>query len=61
MNVPDAARPERRCGNEGCARPAEPGEAYCDACSLDRLLFDREERHRQVEASPRRSLEERRT
>ncbi|HTY41627.1 MAG TPA: hypothetical protein VMH79_07125 [Thermoanaerobaculia bacterium] len=37
-----------RCQNEGCPRPAEPGEAYCAACCLDRNLFRRDERRAEV-------------
>lgn len=33
-----------QCENEACGRPAEPGEAYCAACALDRALYFRERR-----------------
>lgn len=34
------------CLNEGCVRRAEPGEAFCAACELERSLFDRDRRRR---------------
>lgn len=34
----------RRCVNEACPRPAEPGERFCSACGLERSLFRRERR-----------------
>lgn len=33
------------CANEACPRPAEAGEAYCDACGLERSLYRRDSRH----------------
>lgn len=33
-----------RCENEGCARPAEPGERYCVVCDLERTLYQRDAR-----------------
>jgi hypothetical protein len=33
------------CANEACPRPAEPGEAYCGACGLERSLYRRDSRH----------------
>jgi hypothetical protein len=38
-----------RCGNEGCPRPAESGEAYCFECGLEWSLYRRDGR-RQDEA-----------
>jgi hypothetical protein len=35
------ARAERRCANEACPRPAEPRDAYCASCGLERSLFTR--------------------
>jgi hypothetical protein len=52
MNAPEGAT--RECLNEGCFRPAEPGEAYCDACGLERCLFDRDARASRIEADERR-------
>ncbi len=37
------------CRNEGCARPAEPGEDYCSACGLERSLFRRDDRREWTE------------
>ena len=51
---------EVSCGNEGCARPAEPGERYCGACGLERSLYDRDERRQQTTAGGARSAEPRR-
>jgi hypothetical protein len=36
-----AANGDDRCGNDACARPAEPGDAYCAPCGLERSLFTR--------------------
>jgi hypothetical protein len=36
--------PARPCGNEGCPRPAESGEAYCSECGLEWSLFCRDGR-----------------
>ena len=41
MNIDVTARP---CCNEGCPRPAAPGDPYCEACSIERALFRRDER-----------------
>lgn len=30
-----------RCANDACPRPAEPGDAYCASCGLERSLFTR--------------------
>jgi hypothetical protein len=30
-----------RCANAPCPRPAEPGDAYCAPCGLERSLFTR--------------------
>ena len=30
-----------RCANAPCPRPAEPGDAYCGSCGLERSLFTR--------------------
>lgn len=43
-----------RCANEACPRPAESGEAYCDACGLERWLYRRDSR-REGQARPERS------
>jgi len=40
-----------RCENEGCPRPAEPGEPWCAACCLDRNLFWRDERRSRIPVS----------
>jgi len=32
------------CDNEGCTRPAAPGERMCETCDLDRSLFQRDSR-----------------
>ena len=37
----ERTRPEL-CANEGCARVAPPGERFCEACDLDRSLFQRD-------------------
>lgn len=39
------------CANEACPRPAEPGEAYCGDCDLERSLYRRDSRHA-AESSP---------
>jgi hypothetical protein len=41
--------PVRRCGNEGCPRPAESGEAYCCECGLEWSLFRRDWRRENEE------------
>ncbi len=39
----DSNFPERSsCANEGCLRPAPPGERFCETCELDRSLFQRD-------------------
>ena len=37
----ETERRPSRCANETCPRPAEPGDAYCSACGLERSLFTR--------------------
>ncbi len=49
MNTPNSRGVS--CGNEGCARPAEPDERYCGACGLERSLYDRDERRREMTAA----------
>jgi hypothetical protein len=34
-------RRAKRCANDACPRPAEPGDAYCASCGLERSLFTR--------------------
>ncbi len=34
-----------RCANGACPRPAESGEAYCEACGLEWSLYRRDSRH----------------
>ncbi len=58
MNTPNSRGAS--CSNEGCARPAEPGERYCGACGLERSLYDRDERRREMAAAGARSSEPRR-
>jgi uncharacterized Zn finger protein (UPF0148 family) len=41
-----------RCGNDGCPRVPEPGDAYCAACGLERTLFRRDERRREAAPGP---------
>jgi hypothetical protein len=31
----------KRCANDACPRPAEPADAYCASCGLERSLFTR--------------------
>jgi hypothetical protein len=39
----ESGLPERApCANEGCPRPAAPGERFCETCDLDRSLFQRD-------------------
>jgi len=40
----DARGETTPCANEGCLRPAAPGESYCDTCQLERALYRRDER-----------------
>jgi hypothetical protein len=49
--------PSARCSNEGCVRPAEPGEDYCSVCCLEWNLFRRDERRPQPEPSAVRARE----
>ncbi len=35
---------KKLCANEGCPRPAEEGEDFCETCGLERSLLRREER-----------------
>jgi len=45
MQLPkrELMRPEPKlCANEGCARAASPGERFCEACDLERSLFQRD-------------------
>lgn len=55
-------RPEAGCANEGCTRPAEPGEEYCSVCCLEWNLFRRDERRLESadSAMPARGAAERR-
>jgi len=34
----------RPCANEGCVRPAAPGDPFCESCSIERSLFRRDQR-----------------
>jgi hypothetical protein len=43
----------RRCLNESCPRPAQPNDAFCEACSVEWSLFHREERAAQNAAQRR--------
>lgn len=36
--------PAERCASDTCPRPAEPGEAYCEDCGLERSLYFRDRR-----------------
>ena len=46
--------PPSKCASEACARPAEPGDAYCAECDMERSLYFRDGREsasdRRVEA-----------
>lgn len=33
-----------RCANEGCSRPAQPDDWFCDTCGIEWALFHRETR-----------------
>jgi hypothetical protein len=48
---------EKRCDNDACPRPAEPGEKFCEECALERSLYRRNggrdsSEFRAVEARP---------
>ena len=58
MNTPNSRAVP--CVNEGCVRPAEPGERYCTTCGLERSLFDRDARRRHAAPSAGRQPEPRR-
>jgi hypothetical protein len=47
----DPTRSSNPCRNPGCTRPAEPGDALCLACGLDRFLYERDTRPRTLLAS----------
>jgi len=38
---PSRDRHGKSCANAPCPRPAGPGDAYCDSCSLELSLFAR--------------------
>jgi hypothetical protein len=43
--TPQETNPGRAtCANGTCARPAEPGELYCEECGLERSLYLRDGR-----------------
>jgi hypothetical protein len=35
---------KKHCANEGCPRPAEKGEDFCETCGLEWSLLRREQR-----------------
>jgi hypothetical protein len=53
-----AIRSNDRCRNEGCSKPADPGEIFCFACGLERSLYERDSRPGLVNASARGAQEE---
>jgi hypothetical protein len=44
MNAMDEEPTARICASEGCRRPTEPGERFCEACSIEWTLYQRETR-----------------
>jgi hypothetical protein len=44
MNAMDEELTARICASEGCRRPIEPGERFCEACSIEWTLYQRETR-----------------
>jgi hypothetical protein len=34
------------CATEGCPRPAQEGDRYCESCAIERSLYRRHERAR---------------
>jgi hypothetical protein len=32
------------CANEGCRRPAQESDTYCETCAIERSLYRREDR-----------------
>lgn len=51
----DPTRSDDPCRNPSCTRQAEPGDAFCCACGLERFLYERDARPRTVLASARRA------
>ncbi len=49
----DPTRSGNPCRNPGCPRPAEPGDALCLACGLERFLYERDTRPRAAYAPGR--------
>jgi hypothetical protein len=56
MNAMDEEPTPRICPSEGCRRPVEPGERFCEACSIEWTLYQRETRQSDPSLPNRRSV-----
>lgn len=56
MNGMDQERAPWTCASEGCLRPIEPGERFCESCSIEWTLFQRETRESDPSLPNRRSV-----
>jgi hypothetical protein len=46
MKVTKEKPVSRLCASEGCRRPAEPGDRFCETCSIEWTLYRRDARVR---------------
>jgi len=56
MNAMDEERIARTCASEGCLKPTEPGGRFCESCSIEWTLYQRETRESDPSLPNRRSL-----
>jgi hypothetical protein len=56
MNAMDEEPAPQICASEGCRRPIEPGERFCEACSIEWTLYQRETRESDAGLPNRRSV-----
>jgi hypothetical protein len=56
MTAMDKESTPRICASEGCRGPVEPGERFCEACSIEWTLYQRETRQSDPGLPNRRSV-----